>query len=251
MSRAIVLLLLLALAIAADPAPIDVWFVRHAQVWANINRRFADLPPEQRPKEYGNYNIFTEQGEAQVAELAPKFAGKTFDLIAVSPLWRTQNTIRPYLLATGRKAEIWPELLEITPSNKLKEGGLSPGLFTGRKITIADNMLGLAALRQDAGGEIRIATRADVDAVLVRVRELSISRIKPGGSILLVTHAIQINSHLKMITGQDYDARNACLSMIRLWPDGSAKLMVLNDQSHIEKVAVPMLDDSAAPVHQQ
>ena len=35
-----------------------------------------------------------------------------FDFIASSPLWRARNTIMPYLRATKRKAEIWPELKE-------------------------------------------------------------------------------------------------------------------------------------------
>ena len=81
----------------------NIVFVRHAQTIANVTH------------EYSTYteSTFSDAGKKQAEALAGKLQGVDFDAIFVSPTWRTQNTILPYLKTQpGRVAEIWPELTE-------------------------------------------------------------------------------------------------------------------------------------------
>ncbi len=54
----------------------------------------------------------SERGERQARELAGALGPWAFDRILVSPIERARRTIQPYLAATGRTAEIWPEIAE-------------------------------------------------------------------------------------------------------------------------------------------
>lgn len=96
-------------------AEITVYYVRHAEGGHNAKRKYRDakISRKEWPSWVGNPNIFTPEGVLQVEALATNLHPRRFDFIAVSPLWRTRNTILPYLKATGQVAEIWPELSEV------------------------------------------------------------------------------------------------------------------------------------------
>ena len=92
-----------ALASKINKETANIVFIRHAQTIANVTH------------EYSTYteSTFSDAGKKQVQDLAGKLRGVDFDAIFVSPTWRTQNTILPYLKTQpGRMAEIWPELTE-------------------------------------------------------------------------------------------------------------------------------------------
>ena len=107
----LVLLLVAALPAAAE---LTVYYVRHGQGGHNVQADWEQtgVPRKQWPAWVGDQNHFTPLGEYQVQALGTNLLPYTFDYIAVSPLWRTRQTILPYLKLTGRTAEIWPELVE-------------------------------------------------------------------------------------------------------------------------------------------
>lgn len=95
-------------------AEATLFYLRHAEGGHNVKADYVKkgIPQSEWPSYVGNQNVFTPKGVEQAGALATNLLPFHFDLIAVSPLWRTRNTILPYLRATGQKAEIWPELLE-------------------------------------------------------------------------------------------------------------------------------------------
>jgi broad specificity phosphatase PhoE len=65
----------------------------------------------------GDYSTETHdrlspRGREQAVRLAKRLADFEFDKIIVSPLQRALETVLPYLKATGRRAEVWPEVAE-------------------------------------------------------------------------------------------------------------------------------------------
>ncbi|HVO78417.1 MAG TPA: histidine phosphatase family protein, partial [Candidatus Bathyarchaeia archaeon] len=93
-------------------AGLKVYYLRHAEGGHNVVKEWANVPKEQRPDYVGNANVFTPKGKEQVVAATEKLQKYHFDFIAVSSMWRTRNTVLPYLKAIGTKGEIWPELHE-------------------------------------------------------------------------------------------------------------------------------------------
>lgn len=77
-------------------------FVRHAQSQGNATGDYST----------DTHDSLSELGIRQAESLARRLTPMRFTRVIVSPLTRAMQTIRPYLLATGQQAEIWPELAE-------------------------------------------------------------------------------------------------------------------------------------------
>jgi broad specificity phosphatase PhoE len=102
MFRKLLVLMLWLVSLAANAAGLDVYLVRHAETQANASGIHNTVTS----------GSFSEEGEAQIRMLTNGLAHYRFDAILVSPTERTLYTIAPYLLQTGRSAEIWPEIAE-------------------------------------------------------------------------------------------------------------------------------------------
>lgn len=77
--------------------------VRHAE--SNGNAAGGDYSVE-------NAGSLSPTGVTQAEALASSLKQWDFDSIIASPADRALHTITPYLVATGKKAEVWPELSE-------------------------------------------------------------------------------------------------------------------------------------------
>ena len=84
------------------PAGLTVYFVRHAETVANAT---GEKTPE-------NMNTFTGKGLAEIAQLTKALQPLPIDAVLVSPTFRTEHTVLPYLKQKDIQAEIWPELEE-------------------------------------------------------------------------------------------------------------------------------------------
>ena len=97
-------------------AGLKIYYIRHAEGGHNVKADWEakGIPKSQWPDYVGNSEMFTPKGEKQLDEALEKLKKYDFDFIASSPIWRARHTVIPYLKATGRKAEVWPELKEGT-----------------------------------------------------------------------------------------------------------------------------------------
>jgi broad specificity phosphatase PhoE len=186
----------------AERPPGDValhlYFVRHAETVANATKQYNDKTER----------TFTEVGEQQRRRLVNKLADYQFDAILVSPLWRAQHTILPYLQANELTAELWPELAECCwqddhdakPSKTMREG---PPI-----------------INQDLA-RFRLAAR------LIQAR---FSR--SGGTILVVGHSLSGSRLIRILSGSDPEQElnllNTGLGFLRERHDGTFEIVSLN-----------------------
>jgi broad specificity phosphatase PhoE len=81
----------------------NLLLIRHAE--SNGNAAGGDYSVE-------NSDALSSRGRAQAEALAVCLGAWDIDAVIVSPQQRALQTIAPYLAATGRTAEVWPELAE-------------------------------------------------------------------------------------------------------------------------------------------
>jgi broad specificity phosphatase PhoE len=225
-------------------AGLRIYYLRHAEYGGNVVDQWKDKPKDQWPAYVGRGDMFTPKGKEQVAALTRKLLNNYhFDFIAVSPAWRTKNTIAPYLKAAHMKAQVWPELLEFNSLAHQHDPNLPPpsaDLFSGDPLTLGKEDQGLFTLREDNPHAFKISqdplqAAADRRAVVDKVIELIRERF--GGSdksILLVGHGNSGRILAEELTHDskafDTELRNTAMWMAEQQPDGSFKMLMLNDE---------------------
>jgi broad specificity phosphatase PhoE len=84
----------------------QLYFCRHGQSLGNLTNDYRTPAHDQLSP------LGWQQAERLAERLAVWSETCGFDAIYASPLHRAMETITPYLRQAGRKAEIWPELVE-------------------------------------------------------------------------------------------------------------------------------------------
>ncbi len=231
-------------------AGFKIYYLRHAEGGHNVVNDWKDVPKEKWPVYVGNENMFTPKGEAQAAAVPAKLEKYHFDFIAVSPMWRTRNTILPYLKAKGLQGEIWPELHECPGAQMIGSSTLPPPsasiLNAGPEITLPADEAAYFRLREDGKMEYRLAANepqlsADLQLVLHQTMERLLKRF--GGtdkSVLLVGHGNHGRALLQLLVPHDLPPgptpiRNAGVWMVEQQPDGSFRLEMLNDEPYVKQ----------------
>lgn len=219
-------------------AGLKVYFLRHAEGGHNVVRQWQDKPRDEWPDYVGKENRFTPKGEEQIAAVPAKLAPYHFDFIAVSPLWRTRNTVLPYLKEKGRKAEIWPELEEFAFKDfPLPWPPPSPDLFQGEKLRVPEGEKEWFYLRSDAANRIKpgkndVQARANVDALMQRIVALLRQTGRRENSVLLVGHGNSSALLLRALIGKNPGQLvNTGLWMAEEQPDGRFELRIFNDKN--------------------
>ncbi len=226
---------------------LKVYYLRHAEGGHNVVDEWKDKPKDQWPAYVGNPDIFTPKGNKQVELLTEKLKGMHFDFIAVSPIWRSRNTVLPYLKAANLKGEIWPELAETsyihaeTFADLSKLPPPSKELFAGNAdIKLPESEAPYFTFRED--GKRLINTYWDnrplQNANNIAMSEKVIAMVKArysksGKSLLLVGHSYAGATLLRLLTGQkdlDFVIENTALWMAEEQPDGTFVLKMLNNK---------------------
>ena len=225
-------------------AELTVYYVRHGQGGHNVESEWAQtrVPKSEWPAWVGSQNHFTPLGAYQVQALGTNLLPYTFDFIAVSPLWRTQHTILPYLKLTGRTAEIWPELVETSFHGNPVAAADGQSVFAGGKpIEIPAAEQAFFRLRDDPAGRnwMTPTNPAMAGALTVRVQELLRSRFGTNDTrVLLVGHGTAGLGLVRYMT-RNPKAADRHMDNTRLWcldeqADGTFKLLYHNQRA--EKV---------------
>jgi broad specificity phosphatase PhoE len=240
---AIAIIAFFALALRAD-AGLKIYYLRHAEGGHNVVKQWAKVPKEQRPDYVGNGNVFTPKGKEQVAAATEKLQKYHFDFIAVSSMWRTRNTVLPYLKVADVKGEIWPELHEFGGGGKVLATNLpkvaTPVLGAGARVELPSGEAPHFTFRPDAQNDFKLpagngddheaATQLVVQRAADLIREHFSGKDK---TILLVGHGNAGVALLRKLTNQPFPGipamANAELWMVEQQPDGSFQLEMYND----------------------
>ena len=215
--------------LAAASAPgLDVYVIRHAETMGNVTLDYSEA----------NQNTFSPKGLEQVAGVAEKLKDLRFDAVLVSPLWRTRQTILPYLQAHQLTAEIWPEVEECccdcagdaTPAREVP---------AGEKIVIPDDEAAYFTMR-DGCAAVRCAPTNEAGGLAQLQRAATLIRSRFGGtsqSVLVVTHSCTGSRIIENLLGLKPAGRfspgNVALSHLREGPAGEFELLVFNDQPFV------------------
>ena len=241
------LALILALGLALVPnghAALKVYFLRHAEAGHNVVDQWKSKPREQWPAYVGNPDAFTPTGITQVPACTRKLKQYRFDFIAISPTWRTRNTIAPYLRETGQRGELWPELLEFGSLDQQHDfaplASPSTNLFAGDPIRLSPTEAGIFTLRDDGRRLFQLGhspAQKAADRWAVVQKDIALIEKRFGGSdksILLVSHGNLGCLLLEALTGNKdlltTNLLNTSLWMAEEQPDHTFKLRLLNDQ---------------------
>jgi broad specificity phosphatase PhoE len=226
-------------------AGLKIYYLRHAEYGGNVVDQWKDKPKEQWPAYVGRGDMFTPKGKEQVEALTQKLLKDYhFDFIAVSPAWRTRNTIAPYLKQAGQTAEIWPELLEFNTLAHQHDPNQPPpsaDLFSaGEVLSLSSEDQGLFTLREDNPKGFKIGKdplQAAADRRAVVDKNIEMIKKRFGGldkTILLVGHGNSGRIMAEELTHEkkafEVEARNTAMWMAEEQPDGSFRLMLLNDE---------------------
>lgn len=232
---------------ASASAGLKVYYLRHAQSGANAEHDWEFVPKIFRPPYVGNADTFSPHGKKQAAAVPEKLSGCKFDFIAVSPTWRTRQTILGFLQKNHRRGEIWPELeefgIDAPRAHQLLAADNVPNarhdLFSGPVVNLPDDEKGFFTLRDNAKKRFHLRDAADERiADCVQSLKGAINLLKERGSrgddsILLVGHATSGALLLHMLVkneGELPPIKNAHLWMAEQQPDGSFVLKVYNDE---------------------
>lgn len=190
--------------------PTTIFYVRHAETVANVTNVYT---PETE-------SVFSELGDKQKYIIGSVLQNYSFNHIIVSPTWRTQHTILPYLQSVGRhdiKAEIWPELTECC----WQEDTLAPPVSSIDEIPlemrahieiIDTNFFRLK--NSSESREYHWETKTYLDGInqcKLVVDSLMLKYAGKGLNILVIGHAMQGRHVIKILTNQDIHLPNASL----------------------------------------
>ncbi len=234
--------------VSPSEAGLKIYYLRHAEGGHNVVKEWAKVPKAQRPAYVGNGNVFTPKGETQVAAATEKLQKYQFDFIGVSSMWRTRNTILPYLKVTGAKGEIWPELREFGGGLSILSTNLpapaGPILNAGAPVELPPEEAPYFSLRKDARNDFKLPprqegteTEARESAIRVVVqRTVDMIQKRFGGTdktILLVGHGNSGKALLRLLTGTQLadipSMANTGIWMVEEQPGGQFKLKMYND----------------------
>ncbi len=216
---------------------LTVYYLRHAETGQNVysNLLASGTPVDQWPSWVGNCDVFSPEGEEQVRGVTAKLLAYQFDFIAVGPAWRTRQTILPFLKATGRTAEVWPELAEVVQESTLAESVPSELVVGHVPIEVPQDEQAWFKLRPDPSGryELLAETMAQANGQAKQILKMLRDRFEQRAvTVLLVGHSGSGRTLIRHLTRQpewkETWLRNASLWMASEQMHGAFDLKLLN-----------------------
>ena len=223
---------------------LDIYIVRHAETMGNVTGDYSEQ----------NQKTFSPKGLSQIAALPAKLEGLEFDEILVSPAWRTQKTILPYLQQNGRVAEICPEIEEVDCNIT---GSETPSLDipAGPAVDIIEDGVGQFFFgKNSASTHYAPRSREESLGILQRAKNKILERF--GGrdvSVLLVTHSCTGGRFIELMLGQKakgaFSPANAAVTRLVQKPDGGFDVVRYNDAplSPLQRMAMMGFSEDLLP----
>ena len=217
-------------------AKLTIYYLRHAEAGHNVVWKFvqAGTPTNQWPAYVGNPNMFTPDGETQVRGVTTNLLAYKFDFIAVSPLWRTRHTIMPFLQATGRTAEIWPELAETKHFDTAAEPVRPQSVTGNHALKLPAEEKSVFSLRPDPAGCCDLNATNLAAAVGLAKQTLDLLHARFGTNdvtVLLVGHGTAGETLIRYLLRNPTwsgGAQNAMLWKAEEQSDGAFALKMFN-----------------------
>ena len=205
---------------------LDLYIVRHAETMGNVTGDYSEE----------NQRTFSPKGLEQIGKLPDKLAPLHVDAVLVSPAWRTQKTILPYLKKTGLKAEIVPEITECDCGISGKETPAADPARGAPVELVEDGREWIAVEQENLPAQYALSDKEEGLAVLLKGVAIILTRYsQTTNSILLVTHSCTGSRLIELLLGKDPKGSlapgNAAVTHLRQQPDGRFELLTFNDET--------------------
>lgn len=202
-----------------------ILFIRHAQCYGNLE---GEYDTSYRTK-------LTPLGHKQAEALAEQLMKFDFNVILTSPAERAMYTLLPYLKLTGRKAEIWPEFVEMRGRKDI-ETPLPPEMRYNGNVEIPPDVSEFFTLRTDREGVLLPPSDESYEegqrrATLAAQRLVQLYN-NTDTFVLLVAHACNGARVLEALMKIPLDGRfqhtNTGATLMRQKPNGDFITMFVN-----------------------
>ncbi len=206
---------------------LKIYITRHAETMGNVTGNYSEE----------NQRKFSPKGLAQVEHISDKLKNYRFDHVFVSPMYRTQYTVFPYLKSHNITAEIWPEIdekcFDITsstvPSKTIPKGGLIE-LFDEKYFKLRDPSANRMYEPRNASEGL---------AQFLKAKEMIELYSGTGQSILLVGHYCTGSRLMEVLLELEskgrFGPKNCAVSLLEQQPDGTFRMLQYNDEPFIQK----------------
>ena len=206
---------------------LKIYITRHAETMGNVSGNYSKK----------NQRTFSSKGLSQIENINEKFKDYHFDCIFVSPTYRTQQTILPYLKTHNMVGEIWPEIEEggfnITPETKP-----SKIISRGEEIELFDNRYFRLRTPSD-DFRYRPRNASEGLAQFIKARNCILKYASTGKSILLVCHYGTGDRIMEILLGLNpkgsFSPKNAATTLLEEQPNGSFQMVLYNDKLFAQK----------------
>jgi broad specificity phosphatase PhoE len=216
---------LVMMSLSATAFGLDVYILRHGETMGNVTGDYSEQ----------NQRTFSPNGLKQVEDVPNRLQGLPIHHILVSPLWRTQHTILPYLKATGMQAEIFPAIEECDCGINGREPDVGLTLRKQAAEIIEEGTNYFFFSGDLATARYAPTHPAEGAAILREAVDQILSRF--GGttqSVLLVTHSCTGGRLMELLLGLPPQGMlapaNAVVSHVRQRPDGGFDLLAYNGE---------------------
>ena len=200
----------------------NLLLLRHAESMGNANDNYSVL----------SHDSLSPRGKEQADSIVSYLRTCDFDEIFVSPLQRALETVAPYLDATDRRAEIWPEIAEACWQEREEAPSES---WDTQPASVPDHITRFfyfrngEAVKPAAPGSFAEGIRRARDT-MARIQEMAAT---PGRSVLMVTHGHFIRELLNLILDTRRRVRFSQVNcgMTSLTFDGSWQVQFCNREA--------------------
>jgi len=210
-----------------DNNKLKVYLLRHAETMANTTGNYSKK----------NQTSFSPQGLKQIKNIVNKFKNYHFDHIFVSPTYRTQHTILPYLRSQKIVGEIWPEIDERClpiDDNTLPSMTISKG----EKIKLSDKKY-LKIRNLLSSYRYRPNDATQIFAQFIKAKNMIQEYSGKKGSLLLVSHKCTGGKLLEMLLDLNPKGRfalnNCAINILEKDANNQFILVKYNDKAFTQK----------------
>lgn len=218
-------LVLLTLLLHGNISAGEIVFVRHGETVANATGKYTDA----------TVNRLTPRGVAQAAAVPERLGTESFTVIVTSPAERCRQTITPYLRAVGARAQVWPELEEVSNRILGRPGKKEPPPRAQLVTVEGEAARHFTVGRKEDAHHLEPRTRgealAQVDMAVARLLALA---KKPEARVLVVGHSLLGSRILEQLLGRPVEGKlvleNGAVNRLTVDARGRATLVQHNDQ---------------------
>ncbi len=197
--------------------------LRHAESKGNADGNYSTV----------HHDSLSALGREQATGIVDCLREFDFDEVVVSPLQRALETVAPYLDATGKRAEIWPEIAEACWQEEVEPPSES---WDTQPVSVPDEIAGLFHFRN--GEAVKPAAPGSFAEGMCRAK-ITYERIlemtsTPVRSVLMVTHGHFVRELMNLILDTRKRARfsqvNCALTSLTF--DGVWQVQFCNRPAH-------------------